>query len=62
MTWPTKSLKVSKCDRLKHLFSISVAKSLSQLQEVEVTDCKNLEGILLWKVMKFESTKKMKLS
>ncbi|KAJ4718837.1 Disease resistance protein [Melia azedarach] len=31
-----RTVKVNKCDRLKHLFSISMAKSLSKLQEIEV--------------------------
>ncbi|XP_031270765.1 uncharacterized protein LOC116129150 [Pistacia vera] len=38
-------LKIEKCDRLKYLFASSVAKNLTQLQEMEVTDCKNLEEI-----------------
>ncbi|KAJ0087502.1 hypothetical protein Patl1_07056 [Pistacia atlantica] len=33
-------LKVEKCDMLKHLFSFSEHKKFSQLQEIEVIDCK----------------------
>ncbi|TXG59146.1 hypothetical protein EZV62_016975 [Acer yangbiense] len=39
-------VKVEKCDRLKHLFSFSMAKNLLKLQEIEVTDCKKLEEIV----------------
>ncbi|TXG53573.1 hypothetical protein EZV62_018829 [Acer yangbiense] len=39
-------VKVGKCDRLKHLFSFSMAKKLSKLQEIEVTNCKKLEEIV----------------
>ncbi|TXG59196.1 hypothetical protein EZV62_017025 [Acer yangbiense] len=39
-------VKVYKCDRLKHLFSFSMVKNLSQLQELEVTNCKKLEEIV----------------
>ncbi|XP_031275698.1 uncharacterized protein LOC116134153 [Pistacia vera] len=38
-------LKVEKCDRLEHLFSFSEYKKFSQLQEIEVIDCKNLKEI-----------------
>ncbi|KAK2640374.1 hypothetical protein Ddye_028169 [Dipteronia dyeriana] len=39
-------LKIRKCDRLKHLFTFSMAKNLAQLEEIEVTDCKKLEEII----------------
>ncbi|KAJ0085192.1 hypothetical protein Patl1_07063 [Pistacia atlantica] len=38
-------LKVEKCDMLVHLFSFSDNKKFSQLQEIEVIDCKNLKEI-----------------
>ncbi|KAJ0099042.1 hypothetical protein Patl1_21956 [Pistacia atlantica] len=38
-------LKIEKCDRLEYLFASSVAKNLTQLQEIEVIDCKNLKEI-----------------
>ncbi|XP_031274591.1 uncharacterized protein LOC116133068 isoform X1 [Pistacia vera] len=38
-------LKIEKCDRLEYLFASSLAKNLTQLQEIEVTDCKNLKEI-----------------
>ncbi|XP_038695822.1 disease resistance protein At4g27190-like isoform X2 [Tripterygium wilfordii] len=36
---------VRSCDMLKNLFSFSTAKSLFQLQEIEVYNCKNMEEI-----------------
>ncbi|KAL5809789.1 hypothetical protein ACOSQ3_030480 [Xanthoceras sorbifolium] len=39
-------MRVEKCDRLKYLLSFSMAKSLMQLQEIKVTDCKMLEEIV----------------
>ncbi|KAK3227604.1 hypothetical protein Dsin_007466, partial [Dipteronia sinensis] len=39
-------VKVEKCDRLKHLFSFSMAKNLLQLEEIEVINCKKLEEIV----------------
>ncbi|KAK2647777.1 hypothetical protein Ddye_015266 [Dipteronia dyeriana] len=39
-------MKVGKCDRLKHLFSFSMAKNLLKLEEIEVTNCKKLEEIV----------------
>ncbi|TXG59186.1 hypothetical protein EZV62_017015 [Acer yangbiense] len=39
-------MKVKKCDRLKHLFSFSMAKNLLKLEEIEVTNCKKLEEIV----------------
>ncbi|KAL5844625.1 hypothetical protein ACOSQ4_010583 [Xanthoceras sorbifolium] len=41
-----KIMKVRKCDRLKHLFSLSMANNLLVLQEIEVADCKKLEEII----------------
>ncbi|KAJ0086503.1 hypothetical protein Patl1_07023 [Pistacia atlantica] len=38
-------LKVEKCDMLEHLFSFTEHKKFSQLQEIEVIDCKNLKEI-----------------
>ncbi|KAJ0100506.1 hypothetical protein Patl1_21945 [Pistacia atlantica] len=38
-------MKIEKCDRLEYLFASSVAKNLTQLQQIEVTDCKNLKEI-----------------
>ncbi|KAJ0100518.1 hypothetical protein Patl1_21952 [Pistacia atlantica] len=38
-------MKIEKCDRLEYLFASSAAKNLTQLQEIEVTDCKNLKEI-----------------
>ncbi|XP_044484329.1 probable disease resistance protein At4g27220 [Mangifera indica] len=38
-------IKIVKCDRLEYLFAFFIAKSLMQLQEIEVTDCKNLKEI-----------------
>ncbi|TXG49631.1 hypothetical protein EZV62_025506 [Acer yangbiense] len=39
-------IKVGQCDRLRRLFSFSIANNLLQLQEIEVTDCENLEEIV----------------
>ncbi|KAJ0043519.1 hypothetical protein Pint_19513 [Pistacia integerrima] len=38
-------MKIEKCDRLEYLFASSMAKNFTQLQEIEVTDCKNLKEI-----------------
>ncbi|KAJ0099420.1 hypothetical protein Patl1_21902 [Pistacia atlantica] len=38
-------MKIEKCDRLEYLFTSFLAKNLTQLQEIEVTDCKNLKEI-----------------
>ncbi|XP_031272206.1 uncharacterized protein LOC116130617 [Pistacia vera] len=38
-------LKVEKCDRVRYLFSSSMASNISQIQEIEVTDCKELKEI-----------------
>ncbi|KAG8645046.1 hypothetical protein MANES_10G028400v8 [Manihot esculenta] len=40
-------LKVNKCNRLKNLLSISMIRSLSQLREMEVCNCKSMEEIVL---------------
>ncbi|TXG59156.1 hypothetical protein EZV62_016985 [Acer yangbiense] len=39
-------VNVGNCDKLKHLFSFSMAKNLLKLQEIEVTDCNKLEEIV----------------
>ncbi|KAK6289277.1 hypothetical protein POUND7_000818, partial [Theobroma cacao] len=41
-----KIIKVINCDSLKNLFSFSLAEKLFQLQEIEVTDCKNIVDII----------------
>ncbi|XP_038685709.1 probable disease resistance protein At4g27220 [Tripterygium wilfordii] len=38
-------VRVESCNMLKNLFSFSIFKSLLQLQEINVVDCKNMEGI-----------------
>ncbi|XP_044484326.1 uncharacterized protein LOC123210160 isoform X4 [Mangifera indica] len=38
-------IKIEKCDRLKYLFAFFMAKNLVQLQEIEVSDCKDLKEI-----------------
>ncbi|KAJ9160141.1 hypothetical protein P3X46_025572 [Hevea brasiliensis] len=40
-------LKVRECNRLKNLFSISMVRNLSQLQEMEVSYCENMEEIVV---------------
>ncbi|XP_044495951.1 uncharacterized protein LOC123218538 isoform X3 [Mangifera indica] len=40
-----KIIKIEKCDRLEYLFSSFMVKNLMQLQEIEVTDCKNLKEL-----------------
>ncbi|KAL5825699.1 hypothetical protein ACOSQ3_021762 [Xanthoceras sorbifolium] len=42
-----RNIKVEKCDKLKNLFSFSIAKHLSQLQEIEVVECRNMEEIFI---------------
>lgn len=39
-------IKVGECDKLRHLFSFSMAKNLLQLQKISVFDCKSLEIIV----------------
>ncbi|XP_038695409.1 probable disease resistance protein At4g27220 [Tripterygium wilfordii] len=36
-------VRVERCDMLKNLFSFSIVKSLLQLQEISVVNCKNME-------------------
>ncbi|XP_044486364.1 probable disease resistance protein At4g27220 [Mangifera indica] len=38
-------IKIEKCDKLEYLFAFFIAENLVQLQEIEVTDCKNLKEI-----------------
>ncbi|XP_044486362.1 probable disease resistance protein At4g27220 [Mangifera indica] len=38
-------IKIENCDRLEYLFASFIAKNLVQLQEIEVTDCMNLQEI-----------------
>ncbi|XP_044497328.1 uncharacterized protein LOC123219428 isoform X1 [Mangifera indica] len=38
-------IKIERCDRLEYLFASFMAKNLMQLQEIEVTNCKNLKGL-----------------
>ncbi|KAJ0083053.1 hypothetical protein Patl1_11763 [Pistacia atlantica] len=40
-----RTIIIRQCDELEHVFSISMARNLSHLQEVELTDCKNLKEI-----------------
>ncbi|KAF2318829.1 hypothetical protein GH714_011035 [Hevea brasiliensis] len=40
-------LKVRECNRLKNLFSISMVRNLSQLQEMEVSYCESMEEIVV---------------
>ncbi|XP_057991817.1 probable disease resistance protein At4g27220 isoform X3 [Hevea brasiliensis] len=40
-------LKVGKCNRLKSLFSFFMVRNLSQLQEMTVSDCQNMEEIVI---------------
>ncbi|XP_031247968.1 uncharacterized protein LOC116105696 [Pistacia vera] len=39
-------IKVEKCDRLMYLFSSSMAGNILQIQEIEVTNCKELKEII----------------
>ncbi|KAH9735574.1 Disease resistance protein [Citrus sinensis] len=39
-------IKVGECDKLRHLFSFSMAKNLLRLQKISVFDCKSLEIIV----------------
>ncbi|XP_021602179.1 uncharacterized protein LOC110607389 isoform X1 [Manihot esculenta] len=54
-----KILQVRNCGRLTHLFSLSTAKSLLQLQKMEVRDCPKMETIVIdesensYEVLKF---------
>ena len=40
-------LKVEQCDKLKFIFSLSIAKGLSQLQELEIRECNILGAIII---------------
>ncbi|KAF3457880.1 hypothetical protein FNV43_RR02540 [Rhamnella rubrinervis] len=42
-----RSLIVCRCHSLKYLFSFPIARSLSQLEHLEVIDCRNMEEILV---------------
>ncbi|KAE8704739.1 hypothetical protein F3Y22_tig00110445pilonHSYRG00098 [Hibiscus syriacus] len=44
-----RSLKVELCDRLKNLFSFSIARTHHLLEELEVSDCKNLTELIVEK-------------
>ena len=39
-----KSLCLEKCQHLKNVFSLSIARGLVQLQKLEIDDCYNMEG------------------
>ncbi|GLT82112.1 hypothetical protein SLE2022_005230 [Rubroshorea leprosula] len=41
-----RTIKVKGCEKLKNLFSLSIARVLSQLQEIEVADCKRMVEII----------------
>ncbi|GKV46148.1 hypothetical protein SLEP1_g53156 [Rubroshorea leprosula] len=41
-----RKITVETCNQLKNLFSYSIAKNLLQLQEIRVTNCKNMEEIV----------------
>ena len=40
-------IKVRNCDKLKNIFSLSIAKGLPQLEVLEVIAFKNMEGIFV---------------
>lgn len=42
-----KIIKVRNCDRLKNVFSFSIARGLPQLQTITVIKCKNVEAIFM---------------
>ncbi|XP_057989535.1 disease resistance protein At4g27190-like [Hevea brasiliensis] len=42
-----RKLEVGRCNGLKNLFSFSMVRNLSQLQEMRVIDCENLEEIVI---------------
>ncbi|XP_022719667.1 uncharacterized protein LOC111277500 [Durio zibethinus] len=42
-----KTVEVAGCDRLKYLFSVSIAKNLYQLQEIRVWKCENMKEIVV---------------
>ena len=41
-----RAIQVRCCDQLKYLFSISMVGIISKLEEIKVTECKSIEGIL----------------
>ncbi|XP_058000519.1 probable disease resistance protein At4g27220 isoform X2 [Hevea brasiliensis] len=41
-----RKLNVKHCDNLKHLFSFSMARGLARLEELNVSNCKLMEGIV----------------
>ncbi|XP_021911828.1 uncharacterized protein LOC110825662 [Carica papaya] len=41
-----RKVKVGNCQKLERLFPLSVFKSLLQLEEIEITDCENIAGIV----------------
>ncbi|KAI9162369.1 hypothetical protein LWI28_026612 [Acer negundo] len=40
-----KTVNVDRCENLKNVFSLSIAKHLSQLQDISVSNCNNMEDI-----------------
>ena len=44
-----KRLVIQNCDSLSHLFSLDVARSLLQLEELKLWDCKDMEAVLVTK-------------
>ncbi|OWM62952.1 hypothetical protein CDL15_Pgr020246 [Punica granatum] len=42
-----KVIKVKKCGKLKNMFSLSLVKSLSQLEEIKVTKCQMMQEVVL---------------
>ena len=42
-----RSLSVVVCDKLKYLLSFPIARSLSQLEQLEVSNCRDMEEILV---------------
>ena len=42
-----RSLNVDGCNSLKYLFSFPIARSLSQLEQLEVSSCRDMEEILV---------------
>ncbi|ESR59344.1 hypothetical protein CICLE_v10014275mg [Citrus x clementina] len=53
------TLKVKSCDKLSFIFSFSVARSLPQLQTIEVIACKNMKEIFA--VLEFAQLRKLTL-
>ncbi|XP_031376653.1 uncharacterized protein LOC116192285 isoform X2 [Punica granatum] len=42
-----KVIKVERCGKLKNMFSLSLMESLSQLEEIDVYDCKMMQAVVL---------------